>query len=257
MRQNRKFSDHHLKISQLEAIFGRMKAEIFPNGTSDGNFKKYLYAVQHVERYPATDTKVGRRPRFERNKLVNDALKFKAIMVEETKDRISLLHFITNYLSLLNYPNDVKTAYDKQQINLEEARILARINQKNFGSKVNRRAVDIRKELLESHLKRSGTQTELRRRVDEKINFTPKAQAVAITAQISNLNQKFDELLEFDEFDTEHLLWEEIKSLVFLSREIDVSQIGEDEMKGILKLSGQLSDELHKYKPKIVKVIKF
>ena len=257
MRQHRKFLDHHLKIPRIEAIFSRMKALIFPNGTSDGNFKKYLYAVQHVERYPAKETNVGRRPRFDRNKLVNDAIRLKAIVADETNETVSLLHFITNYLSLLSYPNDVQTAYNLEKINLEEARILARINRKNLGAKVNRRAVDIRKELLESHLKRSGTQAELRRRVDEKINFTPKAQAVAITSEISNLNQKFDQLLEFDEFDTEHLLWEEIKALVFLAREIDVSLISEDQLKGILRITGQLSDELYKFKPKVVKVIKF
>lgn len=257
MPRTRKFSDHHLSIARLEAILGKMKAEIFPNGTTFANFKKYLYAVQHVERYPAKETNKGRRPRFDREKLVKDASRLRMILSIEMKDRISLLHFITNYLSLLDYPNDVQTAYERMQINLEEARILARINRRNLGANVKRRAVDIRKELLESHRKRNGTQAELRRRVNEKIHFTPKAQAAALTLEVSSLNQKFDELLKFDEFDTEHLLWEEIKNLVYLAREADYTLIGDDALKEILGLTGQVSAKLQSFKPKEIKIIKF
>jgi hypothetical protein len=68
----------------------------------------------------------------------------------------------------------------------------------------------------------------LKKRVHERLNLTPKGQAINVAANV-------DELLEFNEFDTEHLLWEEIKGLVYLMREVDSSIIDDETTEQVLK----------------------
>lgn len=102
-----------------------------------------------------------------------------------TGGRISLLRFITTYLPIPNYPHDVQKALDDYKINLEEARILAGINRDSLGEAVKRKASEIRKEIIESHIKRQGTQIELKKRVDERLTLTPKRQATNVTANVA------------------------------------------------------------------------
>lgn len=208
---------------------------IYPKGISDNDFKKLLYAVQYAERYPAKESKSGRRARFDGTFLFNSSLKIKTVLQNETGGRISLLRFATTYLSIPSYPPDIQKALDDYKINLEEARILARIKRMTLGETVKRKPSEIRKEIIDSHLKRQGTQAELKKRVDERLNLTPKKQAAKVAAKVAAIDANFDELLEFNEFDTEHLLWEEIKGLVYLMREVISSAVDDETIEQILK----------------------
>ena len=251
MRLFRQAKDHHHSADKIFELFEKMQTTIFPNGINEDEFKKFLYAVQHVERYPAKEVKSGRRPRFERGKLLAAASLIKSILESATNGRISLLYFISNCLPALDYPPDVKKALNENKINLDEARSLARINKINLGDKANRKPVEIRRELLLSHLRRHGSQKELRERVSERLGTTAKAAASAVSYHIAAMDFKVNELLEMNESDTDHLLWEEIKSLVFLAREIDVTLIGEDSLKEILNELGSVSHKLLKYKTQL------
>lgn len=223
-----------------------MRTYIYPKGVSDGDFKKLLYAVQYFERFPNKESKSGRRKRFDDAFLYNASLKIKAVLQSASSGRISLMRFVSTYLLVFGYPSDLQTALNQHKINLEEARILARINRESLGQTVKRKPSEIRKELIESHIKRGGTQAELKKRVIERLNIVPKKQAENVAANIAVIDAEVDELLEFNEFDTEHLLWEEIKSLVYLMREIDSAAIDEDS-------TTQILDELDAVKLKLLK----
>lgn len=226
-----------------------MKGAIFPEKVGDAKFKKYLYAIQHVERYPAKDVKSGRPSKYDRQKLLTDAARLKMLLQRTSGGRQSLLYFIANCLPVLCYPPDVRKALDDHKINIDEARSLARINKKNLGDKTTRKPVEIRRELLESHLKRDGTQMELRMRVNERLGTTAKARAKAVSYEVAAMDLQIDEWIELNERDTDHLLWEEIKALVFLAREVEVDLIGEDALTEILSDLGSVSNKLLKYKP--------
>src|SRR5829696_645268 len=55
---------------------------------------RFLYAVRHVERRPATDTKRGRPSRWRREDLVKAASHLRDILERETSGRVSLNSFI-------------------------------------------------------------------------------------------------------------------------------------------------------------------
>jgi hypothetical protein len=196
---------------RLSELLERMKFEVYPKGVSDGDFKKLLYAVQYYERFPNKESKSGRRKRFDDAFLYNASLKIKSVLHVASSGRISLMRFVLTYLSVFDYPTDLRTALDLHKINLEEARILARINRESLGQTVKRKPSEIRKEQIESHIKRGWTQAELKNRVADRLNIVPKKQAENVAANIAVIDAEIDELLEFNEFDTEHLLWEEIK----------------------------------------------
>jgi hypothetical protein len=246
MRRYQRNTDHFQTREKFFALFESMKAAVYPKGATDEDFKKLLFAVQYAERYPSKNSKSGRRRKFDDTFLFNSSLKIKAVLQNETGGRISLLRFVSTYLPILNYPGDLQTALDKFKINLEEARILARINRRALGETVKRKPSEIRKELIDSHLKRQGTQAELRNRVLEKLNVTPKRQAQQIAANVTQIDYEIDKLLEFNEFDTEHLLWEEIKGLVFLMREIDPLQLND-------QTTGEILNDLDNLKLKLLK----
>ena len=234
MRRYRRNLDQYQTQEKFNELFELMKIAVYPNGIADDDFKKLLYAIQYAERHPAKESKSRRRARFDATFLFNSSLKIKSILQNQTGERISLPRFVTTYLSIPNYPHDIRAALDDYKINLEEARILARINRETLGETVKRKPSEIRKEIIDSHLKRQGTQIELKRRVDERLKITPKGQARNVAANVALLDADVDELLEFDESDTEHLLWEEIKGLVYLMREVDSSKIDDEATEQIL-----------------------
>ena len=198
MRRHARTSDPYQQLKLVSSLFERLKLVLYPNGISDEDFRRLLFAIQYRERFPAKQSKSGRRARFSDEVLFSSAAKIKQILECETSGRISLLRFVSTYLPILDFPADLKKALDSFQINLEEARILARINRQNLGEAVKRKPSEIRKEIIDSHVKRLGTQTELKRRVNERLGVTPKRQAATVAANVAAIDLRVDELLGFN-----------------------------------------------------------
>jgi hypothetical protein len=95
--------------------------------SSEKQLVRFLFAVRHVERRPATDTKRGRPSRWPREKLLEGAIQLRAILERETSGRVSLNSFTGQYLLLLQFPSDVTDALFDGRINLQEAAQLARL----------------------------------------------------------------------------------------------------------------------------------
>lgn len=89
---------------------------------------------------------------------------------------------------------------------------------------------------------------ELKKRVDERLNLTPKKEAEKLAANVALIDINVDELLEFSEFDTEHLLWEEIKGLVYLMREVDSSVIDDETTENVLRDLDSIKLKLLKFR---------
>lgn len=248
MRRYRRNTDPYQRQDKFVELLDTMKSAIYPKGISDQDFKKLLFAVQHAERHSAKVSKSGRKAFFDEDFLFNAALKLRSVLRNETGERISLLRFISTYLPIVDYPSDIRTALHEYKINIEEARILNRINRRNLGAVVKRGPSEIRRELIESHLKRQGTQAELKRRVNERLNLTPKGQVEHLAANIAVIEKNVDDLLEFNEFDTEHLLWEEIKGLVYLMREVESSLVDDETMDYVLKELDGIKLKLFKFR---------
>jgi hypothetical protein len=84
-----------------EELRSRMPG-VIPN--SEKQLIRFLYAVRHVERRPATDTKRGRPSRWKREDLVSAASHLRAVLGRETSGRVSLNSFIGQYLLILDFP---------------------------------------------------------------------------------------------------------------------------------------------------------
>src|SRR6059058_4077899 len=73
--------------------------ELIP--TTEKQLMRFLYAIRHVERRPATDTQRGRPGRWPREELVKAAGQLRSLLERETKGRVSLNSFIGQYLPVL------------------------------------------------------------------------------------------------------------------------------------------------------------
>jgi hypothetical protein len=211
--------------------------------SSEKHLVHFLYAVRHIERRPATDTKRGRPSRWPRERLVEAASALRSILQCETSGRIDLNSFIGQYLPILEFPSDIVEALSAGQINLQEAAQLARLTPERLNcSAQSVRAQRI--ELIKQHLAVQGSQTRLRATVKELLG---EVSAPEISSEsMAVVLDKADELLEIDPSDSQHMFWEEMKRLFYAMREIRPEDLDEDVMEEFLSAMDQVSNVIHK-----------
>jgi hypothetical protein len=227
-----------------EELRSRMP-DIIPN--SEKHLVRFLYAVRHVERRPATDTKRGRPSRWRREDLVSAAGHLRAILGRETSGRVSLNSFIGQYLLILDFPSDVQEALSEGRINLQEAAQLARLTPERLGCRP-AEARCTRGEILQAHTAVQGSQTRLRARVKEMLGEVDSA---AVSSEgMAAVVAKADELLEVDPSDVRHMFWEEMKRLFYAMREVESEDLDEQTMGEFLGAVDQVSNVLNKIERK-------
>jgi hypothetical protein len=208
---------------------------------------RFLYAVRHIERRPATDTLRGRPSRWPREKLVEAASTLRGLLLRETSGRVSLNSFIGQYLPILEFPSDVVDALSSGQVNLQEASQLARLTPERMGlSALAARARRI--DLLKQHLAVQGSQTRLRARVKELLGEINEPE-ISSESMVEVL-EKTDELLEIDPSDSHHMFWEEMKRLFYAMRDIRPEDLDEEMMDEFLSAMDQISNVLYRIEKK-------
>jgi len=123
-----------------------------------------LRAAVHASRYPASDTKRGRPSRFRREDLLRVASIGQAVLDERFHGAKGFRSFVDHYLRILAFPDDVRDALERAQINLFEAEQLARVTGARLGtSSASARARRAR--LLRTHIAAGESGAQLRLRV--------------------------------------------------------------------------------------------
>jgi hypothetical protein len=211
-----------------EELRSRMPG-VIPN--SEKHLVRFLYAVRHVERRPATDTKRGRPSRWRREDLVIAAGHLRDILERETSGRVSLNSFIGQYLLILDFPTDVQEALSDGRANLQEAAQLARLMPERLSC-TPAAALRTRGEILRAHVAVQGSQTRLRARVKELLG---EASASGVSSEgMAAVLVKADELLEVDPTDARHMFWEEMKRLFYAMKEMEPEDLDEEIMDDFL-----------------------
>jgi hypothetical protein len=208
--------------------------------SSEKQLTRFLFAVRHVERRPATDTKRGRPSHWPREKLMEAASQLRGILERETSGRVSVNSFIGQYVPLLNFPSDVVNALSRGEINLHEAAQLARLTPERLEISL-AKAASMRQEVLRAHQLARGSQNSLRARVKEILG-----EVVAVsTEEMTSVVQKVDELLEIDPADKRHFFYEEMKRLFYAMREIQPEDIDDDSLDQFMAAADQLSNAIY------------
>jgi hypothetical protein len=210
---------------------------IIPN--SEKELVRFLYAVRHVERRPATDTRRGRPSRWRREDLTSAAGHVRAILGRETSGRVSLNSFIGQYLLILGFPPDVQDALSDGEINLQEAAQLARLTPDRLECDP-ARAGALRAEVLRAHVLDRGSQNGLRARVRDILGETDGVSG----AEMASVVRKVDELLEVDPADKRHLFYEEMKRLFYAMREIEPEDLDDESLDRFMAAADQLSNAI-------------
>ena len=208
--------------------------------SSEKQLARFLFAVRHVERRPATDTKRGRPSHWPREKLMEAASQLRGILERETLGRVSVNSFIGQYIPILNYPSDVAVALSRGDINLHEAAQLARLTPERLEISP-AKAAAMRQEVLRAHQLARGSQNSLRARVKEILG-----EVVAVsTEEMTSVVQKVDELLEIDPADKRHFFYEEMKRLFYAMREIQPEDIDDESLDQFMYAADQLSNAIY------------
>ena len=203
---------------------------------NDKQLASLLNAARHAESYASTATKRGRPSLWARETLLRVARELKAILARETQGRISLSSFVGVYLRILQFPADVALALEKDQINLQEAILLARLTAEPLGMET-LPAKKLRQDILDTHLQAKGSQNSLRLRVQDLLRVEP---GVISSATMSEAVHKVDELLEVDPDDLRHLFFEEIRNLFYALKEIEPEEVTEADLERFTETSDQV-----------------
>lgn len=214
---------------------------------SQKGLMRFLYAVRHAERRPATDTRRGRPGRWSREELVKAAAQLRSLLERETGGRVSLNSFIGQYIPILEFPPDVTDALVSGQVNLQEAAQLTRLTPERLCCSASA-AREHRAEIIRTHLAVHGSQTRLRQRVRQLLG---ESEAESITSQkMAAIVAQADELLEIDPQDTRHLFWEEMKRIFFAMRDIKLEDLDDETMEEFMSAMDHVSNVLHKIEKK-------
>lgn len=207
---------------------------------SEQELMRFLYAVRHVERCSATETRRGRPSRWLRGDLIKAASVLRNILERETQGRLSLSSFIGQYLQVLLFPADVTDALAEGGINLQEAGQLSRLTAERLDCSL-AKAKNIRIEVLHTHVTVQGSQNGLRARVKEMLGEVPTVSSESMTAIV----QKIDELLEIDPSDKRHIFYEEMKRLFYAMREVEPEDVDDTMLERFMKASDDLSNVIY------------
>jgi hypothetical protein len=208
---------------------------------SEKQLTRFLFAVRHVERRSATDTKRGRPSRWPREKLVEAASHLRDILERETSGRISVNSFIGQYLPLLQFPLDVLEALGSGKVNLHEAAQLARVTPDRLECSPSE-ARKQRQEILKAHLATQGSQTRLRHRIKEILGENTVREVSS--QNMASVIALADELLEIDPQDSRHLFWEEMKRIFYAMREVRLEDLDEEMMEEFMAAMDHVSNVL-------------
>ncbi|MFL6213207.1 MAG: hypothetical protein ACJ74J_04855 [Blastocatellia bacterium] len=237
-RRRKRQTDPFASPDWVRSVFAQLKA-IFPllSSLKEKDMIRLARAVRHVERYSATDTRRGRPSRWPREDLVRVGLTFADLLRRETSGRMSLASFVDHYLRILDFPADVLEALSSSSVNLFEAEQLARIKpgRLDLSASETRRK---RTEILSAHLKSRASGERLRQRVNELLVLRkPESNP---SAPVSNASVAYENLEDFDPYDSTHLFWEEIKQLGFAFRDIRREDLTDELIEELLRATQPL-----------------
>jgi hypothetical protein len=187
-----------------------------------------------------TETKRGRPARYTREQLLRVDSALRDLLSRETQ--ISVRSFVGQYLSILEFPKDVREALERGEINLFEAHQLARLTARRLGG-TEREARSLRRRLLEAHLLAQGSGTLLRQRVKEALGELREPDPTETEVLAVG---KADELLEADPLDASHLFFEELRMISRALREIGPAEVTDDDLSEIMPAVDQITLTLQK-----------
>jgi hypothetical protein len=98
-RRRQRRLDPLASVEAVRSVLASLKSAL-PDVTPSGERKltSLLRAARHIQRYPATDTKRGRRGYYDRALLIKVAARASDILERETSSRVSFASFVDHYL---------------------------------------------------------------------------------------------------------------------------------------------------------------
>jgi len=204
------------------------------------NLCSLLNSVRGLYMRQPSETNRGRPARYTREQLLRVDSKLRELLARETS--ISVRSFVGQYLPILDFPQDVRDALGRGDVNLFEAHQLARLTARKLGG-TETEARTLRKKMLESHLLAQGSGSLLRARVKEVLGELREPDPTETEALAVG---KADELLEADPLDASHLFFEELRMISRALRGIGPGEITDEDLAEIMPAIDQITLTLQK-----------
>lgn len=224
-RRRTRRADPLASAQAVAALLDSLRAalpDLIPH--SHKQLSSLLNSVRGLYLRPEAAPGRGRLPRYSREQLLRVDGCLRELLGRET--RLSVRSFVGQYVPILEFPEEVREALGRGEINLFEAHQVARLRAKRLGC-AEREARALRRRVLEAHVSGRGSGTQLRARVKEVLGerSEPDATQTEVAAVL-----KADEMLEADPLDAGHLFFEELRMVGRALREVGAGEVTEEEM---------------------------
>jgi hypothetical protein len=221
----------------VNEVLNALEQKVFPAGITKIKRKSFLYAIHNTITYQSTDTKKGRKSKFPREQIIFGGSVLQNILDDKTNSQITVRRFVSKYLSILHFPADLVRWLESKEISLEEAHLLYRIKNPH-----------VRERIKKQHLVLQSSQKMLRIIIEKEITGQAKIEFNKIEKIMTWESLLADDLLILNPNNSTHLLWEQVKLIVFELQELDLEFLAEDEVNQMLKTSGELLHQIQKFK---------
>ena len=220
-RRRRRATDPLASAEAVRAVLEELRRrlpDLIPKKEKD--FVAQMRAAVHASRYPASDTKRGRPSRWRREDLLRLASVATSVLDERFHGAKGFRSFVDHYLRILAFPDDVREALERGEVNLFEAEQLARVT----GARLGTTAVAVRSRrarLLRSHIVSGESGAQLRLRVSALVSASgystgpdagalhPSDLAAAAAALEAELAEEMPDVV----LDPSHLFFETLRSI--------------------------------------------
>lgn len=240
-RRRTRRADPLASAAAIEAVLASLSTslpDLIPR--SRKTLSSLLNSVRGLYMRQPTESNRGRPARYTREQLLRVDSSLRNILSRETS--ISVRSFVGQYLPILAFPEDVREALERGEMNLFEAHQLARITARRLGG-TEGEARALRRRLLEAHLLAQGSGTLLRQRVKEALGELREPDPTETEVLAVG---KADELLEADPLDASHLFFEELRMISRALREIGPAEVTDEDLSEIMPAVDQITLTLQK-----------
>ena len=219
-------------VRTVLAEFRRLQPELAP--ARDKDLGALLRAADYAERHPAGEVKPGRKATWKRMVLIEAASSLRTILARGTWGHKAVRTFVTHYLPILDFPEDVRAPLERGEINLFEAEQLARLSPGRLG--VSSAAVRTRRsQLLRAHLAAQEAGTKLMARVNALFAGPEPAfpaPAPEIQAATAELEAQLAAGAEADEGEPDpgHLFYDHLRMIAQALRETTPADLTDEVM---------------------------
>lgn len=193
-----------------------------PLPKSETDLIRMIESARNVERRPDATPDRGRPRRWSRDDVTALRTSLLDLLARQPGGPVTLANFVGQYLRILRYPTDIKSALEKGRVTVQEAALLARLTPEKLNLPPGE-ARTFREDLLKTHDRLAAPRSALQKRVQAALGELRPETSGEVSKRDGG--SKADAMLAENPYDARHLFFEGIERLISALHSIEPADL--------------------------------